>query len=38
VTEVELVRTDRYLSHEGSTVLARMALGLTGPGPGSGPS
>jgi len=38
VTEVELVRTDRYLSHEGTTVLARMALGLTGPGPGSGPS
>lgn len=38
VTEVELVRTDRYLSHEGTTVLARMGLGLRGPGPGSGPS
>ncbi len=38
VTEVELVRTDRYLSHEGTTVLAQMGLGLRGPGPGSGPS
>jgi len=38
VTEVELVRTDRYLSHEGTTVLERIGLGLRGPGPGSGPS
>jgi 2'-5' RNA ligase len=38
VTEVELVRTDRYLSHEGTTVLARMGLRPTGPGPARGPS
>ena len=38
VTEVELVRTDRYLSHEGTTVLARLGLGPTGPGPARGPS
>jgi 2'-5' RNA ligase len=40
VTEVELVRTDRYLSHEGTTVLARLGLGLGArrPGPARGPS
>jgi 2'-5' RNA ligase len=38
VTEVELVRTDRYLSQEGTTVLARLGLGPTGTGPGRGPS
>jgi 2'-5' RNA ligase len=38
VTGVELVRTDRYLSDEGTTVLARLGLGPTGTGPGSGPS
>jgi hypothetical protein len=38
VTEVELVRTDRYLSHEGTTVLARLRLGATGTGPARGPS
>jgi 2'-5' RNA ligase len=38
VTEVELVRTDRYLSHEGTTVLARLRLGATGRGPARGPS
>jgi 2'-5' RNA ligase len=38
VTEVELVRTDRYLSREGTTVLARMGLGATGTGPARGSS
>jgi 2'-5' RNA ligase len=38
VTEVELVRTDRYLSREGTTVLARMGLGATDTGPARGPS
>jgi 2'-5' RNA ligase len=37
-TEVELVRTDRYLSHEGTTVLARLGLGARRPGPARGPS
>jgi hypothetical protein len=38
VTELELVRTDRYLSHEGTAVLARLGLGPTGTGPARGPS
>jgi 2'-5' RNA ligase len=39
VTGVELVRTDRFLSGEGTTLLERLALGrLRDRGPGRGPS